>query len=289
MEPSVYSGSLALIVVASVGYGGRRNPVVLWSAVIPGIIIAGFSAAQLRTTSVDGPILKRAVGPATVTGQVARVELFPTGSRLTLDKLRISGVGPSDTPNRIRLRVRSPKGPNVGPGDWIRIRARITPPPPPAMPGAFDFQRQAFFKGLGGVGFSYGAPEILTLAKDTKVKSLILKITALRQSFGERISAILSGDTRAVARALMLGDRTGISKQTMSSIRDSGLAHPLAISGLHIGLVAGLLFLGLRCVFSLIPRVSLYYPVKKWAAALAFPGAFAYAVMTGARCQQCAR
>ncbi|MBT3907339.1 MAG: DUF4131 domain-containing protein [Rhodospirillaceae bacterium] len=280
-EPVIYGGILGLIAIVGIGYRGRSNRIILWCAILIGIIIAGFSAAQYRTSSIDGPILSRAVGPTTVTGQVVRVELFPTGSRLSLQKLRISGVGPAETPNRIRLRVKTSKGPDVGPGDWIRIRARITPPPPPAMPGAFDFQRQAYFKGLGGVGFSYGAPTILTPAKETGVMSLILKITSLRQELGTRISAALSGDTGAVARALMLGDRTGISKKTMEAIRNSGLAHLLAISGLHIGLVAGLLFLGIRGLFSLIPRVSLYYPVKKWAAALALPGAFAYAVITG--------
>jgi competence protein ComEC len=69
---------------------------------------------------------------------------------------------------------------------------------------------------------------------------LILRITSLRQALGERISAVLPSDTGAVARALMLGDRTGISEKTMSAIRDSGLAHLLSISGLQIGLVAGL-------------------------------------------------
>jgi competence protein ComEC len=170
-EQSGYAGILALILVLAVGYSGRGKRFILWSAISIGIMIAGFSAAQFRTASLEGPILAKAVGPTTVTGQVTRVEMFPTGSQLTLEKLRISGVGPADTPNRIRLRVRSSKGPDVGPGDWIRTRARITPPPPPAMSGAFDFKRHAFFKGLGGVGFSYGAPKIITQAKETSVIS----------------------------------------------------------------------------------------------------------------------
>ena len=63
----------------------------------------------------------------------------------------------------------------------------------------------------------------------------------------------------------------------MAAIRDSGLAHPLAISGLHIGLVAGIVFIVLRCILTLVPPLALRYPIKKWAAALA--GALAYSLV----------
>ncbi len=67
----------------------------------------------------------------------------------------------------------------------------------------------------------------------------------------------------------------------MSAIRDSGLAHLLAISGLHIGLVAAILFIGLRAALALVPPLALRHPIKKWAAALAILGALAYALVAG--------
>ena len=68
----------------------------------------------------------------------------------------------------------------------------------------------------------------------------------------------------------------------LAAFRDSGLAHLLAISGLHIGLMAAILFFGLRGLMALIPPLALRWPIKKWAAAAAIVGAFAYAVIAGA-------
>ena len=55
-------------------------------------------------------------------------------------------------------------------------------------------------------------------------------------------------------------------------MRRSGLAHLLAISGLHVGLVTGALFFGLRALLALFPPLALYYPIKKWAALAALIG-----------------
>ena len=64
-------------------------------------------------------------------------------------------------------------------------------------------------------------------------------------------------------------------------MRDSGLAHLLAISGLHVGLFAGLLFTITRGALALTVPVALRFPIKKWAAMISLAGAFAYLLMTG--------
>lgn len=80
----------------------------------------------------------------------------------------------------------------------------------------------------------------------------------------------------------MTGERGAIPEPVIAAIRDSGLAHLLAISGLHIGLVAGVLFFGARAGLALVPFVALRQPIKKWAALAAIGGALAYALLTGA-------
>ncbi len=84
------------------------------------------------------------------------------------------------------------------------------------------------------------------------------------------------------AFAGLTGERGAIPEWVMRAMRDSGLAHLLAISGLHVGLVAGLLFFGVRALLALVPALALRYPIKKWAAAVAGLGAFAYLALTGA-------
>ncbi|MGB0671981.1 MAG: ComEC/Rec2 family competence protein, partial [Rhodospirillales bacterium] len=107
-------------------------------------------------------------------------------------------------------------------------------------------------------------------------------LQALRQDLTGRIMAGLPGETGTIAAALMTGERRAIPGETLDAIRDSGLAHLLAISGLHIGLVTALLFGGLRLLFCLSPGLAERWPAKKLAAALALPGALAYALIAGA-------
>ncbi len=80
----------------------------------------------------------------------------------------------------------------------------------------------------------------------------------------------------------LTGERGAIPETTLQAMRDSGLAHLLAISGLHVGLVAGLLFFAVRALLALVPALALNHPIKKWAAVAAGLGAFAYLLLTGA-------
>ena len=80
----------------------------------------------------------------------------------------------------------------------------------------------------------------------------------------------------------MTGDRGGIPENTLQDLRDAGLAHLLAISGLHMALFAGTLFWGVRAALALVPGLALTAPIKKWAAALALAGAAGYLLVSGA-------
>lgn len=79
----------------------------------------------------------------------------------------------------------------------------------------------------------------------------------------------------------MTGDRGAIPQEALTAMRDAGLAHLLAISGLHIGLVGGLIFFMLRLILACFDRVALRYPVKKWVALGALACSFAYLLISG--------
>jgi len=87
--------------------------------------------------------------------------------------------------------------------------------------------------------------------------------------------------SRGIAAALLTGDRSGIDDAALQAMRDSGLAHLLAISGLHVGLVAGIIFAVARGGLALIGPLAVRYNVKKWAAVIALVGAFAYVLLAG--------
>ena len=69
-----------------------------------------------------------------------------------------------------------------------------------------------------------------------------------------------------MAAAILTGDRSGIPQDTLEDLRRSNLAHLLAISGLHMGLLTGVVFGGLRFALALIPWIALRWPIKKVAA-----------------------
>ena len=240
----------------------------------------GFSAAQIATWSADGPMLTKEIGPVDVSGQVVRVEHRPKSKRIILEKLQISTMAPDKIPHSVRI-VLQAKQPAIASGDWVRVWATLKPPSPPASPGAFDFQRQSYFRGLGGVGFSFGTAIIEATAPTTGAASIPFMVERVRESINLTVRSVLVGEKGGVASALMTGDRSAIPRDTMNAMRNSGLAHLLAISGLHVGLVAGILFFSVRAILVLIPGLALRYPVKKWAAIAAMLGAFGYTLVSG--------
>ena len=280
-EPPVWVGGAWLAAASALGLLARGRPAVLLLAVAVGSVALGFAAAQWRTVAVAAPVLEKRFGPATIEGRVLRVEPRPNGERILLDDVHIPGTPGEETPRRVRLTNRA-GGVVLYPGDRISVRAVAMPPPSPAAPGAFDFPRQAWFQGLGAVGFTVAAPRLATPRDGAREETLATRIAVLRQSMSIRIRVAISGDPGAVAAALMTGDRGAISQDVLAAMRDAGLAHLLAISGLHVGLLAGVLFFFVRGALALIEPVALRYPIKKWAAIVALGGALFYLLVTGA-------
>ena len=129
------------------------------------------------------------------------------------------------------------------------------------------------------MGYAVSRAKVVAAADRT---GLNLRIVEWRRNLAQHIRRQLPGTAGAVAAALMTGDRGAIPEAVLQDIRDAGLAHLLAILGLHVGLIAGWLFFTLRFLLALVPGLALRAPIKKWAAAAALLGAFAYTVLTGA-------
>ena len=227
---------------------------------------------------VAAPVLAKPYGPALVTGRVVGVEAFARKPRILLDRLTLIGLSAALTPAQVRIRLRGADLPAMG--SQIAVFARLSPPSGPAAPGAFDFRRHAWFARIGGYGYALGAARVQTAAP--QAATMGLWITSARQNIATRVRESAPGPSGAVAAALITGDRSAIPLAVMTAMRDSGLAHLLAISGLHMGLVAAILFFGLRAIFTCCEAVTLRYPIKKWAAGAALCGALGYMVLTGA-------
>ncbi len=277
VEPSPWMGPTALALSFAIGLALRARP----GGIILGLALAavalGFTAAQLRTAMVAAPVLQREIGPVTVSGRVVLVEQRPDDRRLTLGDPVIEDLAADATPSRVRVSVRARAG-ELSPSQRVSLRAVLLPPSPPAAPGAFDFARDAWFDRIGGVGYAVSAAIVLEEAAPRASEA----VAALRHRLAARIHAVLDGQVGAVASALTTGERAGIDEATLNALRDSGLAHIISISGLHFGLIAGILFFVTRAGLALIEPVALRFPIKKWAAVVALVGSFGYFLLAGA-------
>ena len=281
-EPPPWLGAVGLAGAVALRVACRRWPLAAAGATCLALAFFGLGAAQLRVALVSAPFLSRDISRAAIEGRVCEADLQPHGYRLYLDDLTVPGLTPEATPRRVRVRVGKGFSPDLL-GQRVQIVARrLGPISAPVAPGAFDFQRDTFFERIGAVGYGFDAPEGASPATGGWLRSLPCQLSALRLTIAGRIRAALAGDAGAMGVALITGDQGAISEPTMQHMRDSGLAHLLSISGLHIGLVAGILFVALRRALSLVPRVALYHPIKKWGALAAFAGTLFYVLLAGA-------
>ena len=285
-EPALWAGPVAFFVTGLLAFGYRSRPAALIFLLIAVAVAAGFTASQTRTAAVAAPVLAKRTAPMTLVGEVLRIEPREKGQRILLRPVKLPELAPGSWPARVRVKLARAQD-DIRPGDLIQARVILQPPPGPAEPGAYDFSRRAYFERLGAVGFILGKatardPPTDAVSQGGWLAAWQQAWTVARIQISGRIWAVLPDERGAVAAALMTGERGRIPAEVLQAMRDSGLAHLLAISGLHMGLVAGLLFFAVRDLLALVPRVALYYPIKKWAAVAAGLGAFAYLFLAGA-------
>jgi competence protein ComEC len=280
-EPPSWCGWLAAalgVAGAAAAGSGWRGGAGVREALLLALTAAssGFALGQARLHAVAAPILARE-GVYAVEGRVVDLAPLPSGERLLLDRVTLGEVAPEATPATIRVNLRRAPA-DLVPGDRVRLRARLQRPLPPPLPGAFDFARQAWFDGLGAMGFALGPAERLP----GKQTGWALAIAALRAAIARRIAEENPGPAGAMAAALVAGVRAGIDQATWRAMQISGLAHILSVSGLHMVLVAGSVFAACRWLLALCPPLALRMPVKKIAAVVAVMAAAFYLVLSGA-------
>ncbi len=258
----------------------RNRPTPALGLAALAVLAAGVGAADWRTERVRAPVLAAPIGPTGVSGRVVWVGAGEGARRYLLDHVEIEGLRPEETPERVRISARGASD-AVLPGTWLRAFASLRPPPLPVEPGAWDFARRAWFQRLGAIGFSLGAPTPVAAPAGESDGGPLALLSSIRHAVSARVLAGATESAGPLAAALLTGDRSAIEKPVLQAMRDSGIAHLLAISGLHVSLVAGLIFIAVRFLLALVEPVALRYPIKKWAAASALIGAAAYLLLSG--------
>ncbi|UWQ16616.1 ComEC/Rec2 family competence protein [Jannaschia sp. M317] len=273
--PQIGAVGVCVVLLVLLGWWLRQGVGLL--ALFAAALMAGLLVAALRTQVVAGPVLEFRYYGA-VEGRVVKLDRSASGApRITLDQVRLDGFAPDRTPRRVRLSMHGPGPVAPKPGARMMTTAHLSGPNGPAEPGGFDFQRHAWFQKLGAIGYS----RLPLLQSGPADGGLALIIDRMRAGIGAGLRESLPGQRGEIAAAITTGDRSGLSAEVVEALRVSNLAHLLAISGLHMGLLVGFVFWATRGGLALWPAVALRHPTRAWAAAVALPFALFYLFLSG--------
>lgn len=275
-DPARWSAfMLAAIAISLLGWmtgpGGRIGRMMLVGGMATAL---GCGAIWWRAERVAAPVLAGAV-TTRFDGRVVAVEPLPARGLVRWLLATDAGAG---LPRRVRVNVpdtvvASGGGAHVAAGDRVRVRARLMPPAAPAVPGAYDFQRAAWFAGVGATGRAFDVEPLSRQAGEG---------ASLRQRLARHIVASVEGRGGAIAATLATGDRGAIAEEDGEAMRRAGLAHLLSISGLHVAAVsAAAMFVGLR-ILALSPVLALRWRLPVVAALAGAVAAVGYTWLTGA-------
>jgi competence protein ComEC len=284
--------ALSAVFAAGAASSRRRRalmlPLAALSAFFAGETLAGWRAARMDAPALRHPFIGELAGfveEVDYRPRKASDDSHPStdyGARFVLRVAEMEHVAPRATPWRLRLTIRG--RPAFAAGDFIAAKARVLPPAPAALPGGYDFAREAFFVRVGGVGNLLGAAERIDPPAPAPVSlRFFAAVDRARNALALRVHEAIGGDNGAIAAAMVTGKRDFLSQEARETIRRAGIFHIVTISGVQMTLVAGIFFVGLRSALALVPRLALNWPIKKWAAAMAMLGACGYALLTGSR------
>jgi len=248
---------------------GRAGAAIGWLGLT---VAVGIGLAWTKAEWVAAPRLTRPT-IANFTATLIRAE-----PRVADGKLRLT-LAPHEPrlPPLVRVTLDLAKAPpGLNDGAELRLRARLMPPPPMALPGSHDFARDAWFLGLGAVGKALGEVEVLQAAPPSG-------LDGLRSRLDSHIQQSLPGPSGTIATAFVSGNQNAIAKEDADAMRRSGLAHLLSVSGLHIAaVVAATMFLSLR-LLALSETLALRFNLVLVAAGAAALAGIGYTLLTGAQ------
>ncbi|HHX90935.1 MAG TPA: ComEC family competence protein, partial [Paracoccus sp.] len=277
-EPDLHGWTGLAVLAAMLGAVALRGPELLripalgLALVVLGVLLAGW-----RSHTVAAPVLGwRYYGP--IEGRIVMIDRSATNAlRLTLDKVVLHDVSLARLPRNVRVSIHGALEFDPVPGTTVILTGHLGPPGSPVEPGGFDFRRLAWFHGLGALGYTRSP----VLALGPPEPGIALAITRLRMRMSEGLRAAIPGEPGGFVAALLTGDRSGVGQETNEALRRSNLGHLLAISGLHMGLLTGAVYGGLRGGLALVPVLALRWSIRKWAAMGALGAATCYLLLSG--------
>ena len=167
---------------------------------------------------------------------------------------------------------------HVNRGEWVRAMVALRALHEPRNPGSPNRVRRLERHGIGALG-RLVHPALHVILADRSTGSPMGAIRDLRREISGELAAAGAGSS--LVRALALGDRGGLSSEVRDAFRRLGLSHLLAVSGLHLGLVASLVFALVRASVGRSAWLAARCDTRHIALSIGIATAILYALFSG--------
>ena len=200
----------------------------------------------------------------------------------TLEEDNMEKSKPFPVLGKVRVSMRR-KHVNIDAGDRISLTGKIRMIRNFSNPGGFNYKRYMAYKGIWGTSYvSKNQPLKIEIKMDKGIDRMVKNVRHHISSFIEQSYVVRKNEgTKGILKALILGDRSDISQNLREAFHRAGVGHILAISGLHIGIVASTAFLLFSWILSYVKPLLWSGWTKKGAAILSFFPVVAYGFLSG--------
>ena len=167
-------------------------------------------------------------------------------------------------------------------GDRVRLITRLNHPRNFNNPGGFNYRRFLACKGIWVTGYLQKDTGIATIGRG-KGNGFFQLIEAWRDRIRALLDQSVPTETRGIMKALILGEREEIPQRVKEEFIVAGVAHIIAISGLHMGIIALVIFSLAKWSLRWSETIALTLDIHKFAAAVTIPPLVLYTFIAGAR------
>lgn len=259
-EPGVICPGLVAVIFAIISLV-KKVPIILRAILIAGF---GFCYAMAFTDFINTPVIKSNLHNLDIIGTVKAIDVTENKSRIYLNVN--AGDIKAGTGNAIiRVSVNNDVA-LAQVGDRIKANVGLFKPTAAYAPETFDYARWAYFNKLTATGY-INSIEVIEHTKNTNVNSLRNTVHNRTESF--------------LVDSLVLGYKNAIPSDDAKIWTISGIGHVWSISGFHMTLVGGWLFIVFYFIFRLIPYVTRRIPAKIPALGCAWCGLLFYLFLSG--------
>ena len=248
----------------------------LFTAIL--LVEFGFMDIQLQTLLKSRKVAFTLEVTDYIKGQISAVSYNEKGRK----RLLLQNAENFDEPLKGKYRVTVMNGGNTDfeVGQCVELVGTFFPPSPVPVLNGFQLNRKYFYEEISGIGYANSSVFVID-CEHGQPSSFRIRLNKIRQQITDDVAKILPLDEAGIVDAVLIGEQSRTPKRIVNNYRDSGLAHFLSVSGLHMGAIAGLVFFVLRFLLALFPAVALRYDVKKLAAAGAILFGALYLLVSG--------